>query len=152
MKAIDFIKDSRQEFAKEEVIIKGNNDKEYKINASKKLKDTDIMAMVDDILARSEMCKKENIEFDVVMSMYALMVKYFTDIQFSIYPNMKKQFSHELDMLKAMIDLGVFAEILKQFDTEEVKKIQDAFEKYAQSFKAINNNIITQGLLGGEED
>lgn len=151
MKAIDFIKDSKQTFVKEDVVIEANNGKEYTVGVWKKLKDTSIMALVDDVVLRSEMCKKENIKFDVVMSMYALIVKYFTDIQFSTYPNLKKQFSHELDMLKAMIDLGVFEHLIKEFDADEIKKIQDAFEKYGESFKSISNNIIAQEALGGEE-
>lgn len=151
MKSVDFIKDSKQMFVKEEVVVKGINDKEYKVMVSKKLKDTDIIAIVDDILVRSEMCRKESVKFDVVMSMYALMVKYFTDIQFNTYKDLKKQFMHELDMLNAVIDLGIFGELISHFDKDETKKIQDAFEKYSESFKAISNNVIAQELLGGEE-
>ena len=150
MKAIDFIKDSKNEFTQKEIVVKGNNNKEYKVKINNKLKDTDVMSMVDDLVSRSEMCKKENIKFDTVMSMYALMIKYFTDIQFSTYPNLKRQFAHEIDMLKAMIDLGVFTEILSNFDNGEIKKIEDMFKKYATSFNVINHNEITKQILAGE--
>lgn len=152
IKAIDFIKDSSENFKQEDVVIKGNNEKEYTIKISKKIKDTDIMEIVDSLVLRSDMCKKEKIKFDTVMSMYALMIKVFTDIKFSTYPNLKKVFSHEIDMLKALIDLGLLEQILLQFDKEEVNKIQDTFIKYSESYKAINNNIISQSVLGGEED
>lgn len=151
MKAIDLIKDSNEVFKKEEVVLIGLNNKEYKLMISKKLKDTDIMAIVDDLLVRSDLCKKESIKFDTVMCVYALMIKYFTDIKFSTYPNMKKQFSHEIDMLKALIDLGLLEQILREFDEDEIVKIQSAFEKYKESFKAINNDLITQEVLHGED-
>ena len=150
IKGMDFIKDADKEYEQVEKIIVGCNGSEYKVKISKKIKDSVVMDIVDEILVRSEMCKKENIKFDVVMAIYALMIKHLTDIKFNEYQNMKKQFAHEIDMLKAMIDLHVLESILNEFDASEVKKIQDAFEKYSETFKYINNNIISKKLKDDE--
>ena len=150
VKGIDFIKDANKEYEQVDRIIVGCNGKEYKIKIANKIKESIVMDIVDGILTRSEMCRKENIKFDVIMSTYALIIKYLTDIKFSEYPNMKKQFAHEVDMLKAMIDLQILEPILKEFNTDEIKKIQDAFSKYSKAFKEINNNIISQNLKDDE--
>lgn len=150
IKGIDFIKDANKEYEQVDKIVVGCNGKEYKVKISSKIKDSVVMDIVDEILARSEMCKKENIKFDVVMSIYALIIKHLTDIKFSEYPNTKKQFAHEIDMLKAMIDLQILEPILKEFNIDEIKKIQDAFNKYGNTFRKINDNIISQSLKDDE--
>lgn len=148
MNGIDLIKDSNKEYEKVEKVIIGSNGKEYKVKIANKIRESIVMDIVDGILARSEMCKNEDIQFDVVMSIYALMIKYLTDIKFSEYPNMKKQFCHEIDMLRAMIDLKILEPILKEFNTEEMKKIQQIFDKYAKTLKQVNHNIINKNIKG----
>lgn len=150
IKGIDFIKDANKEYEQIEKVVKGVNGKEYKIKIFNKIKDSVVVDIVDEILIRSEMCKKENIKIDIILSIYALMIKHLTDIKFSEYPNIKRQFSHEIDMLKAMIDLHILEEILSLFDADEINKIKDAFVKYSKTFNHINNNIISQKLKGDE--
>lgn len=152
MKANQFLKDVSEGFGVKEVELKGNNEKTYKIKVSNKFKETDIMKIIDNLLARSEMCKKEDIQFNLLMSLYALLIKTFTDIEFSKYPNIKKEYLTEIAVLESLIDLDVYRQLLSSFDINEIKKVEDMFDKYAKSMKLINNNIIGQEILNGDTD
>lgn len=147
MKANQFVKDVNQEFGFKLVKLKSNNDKMYEIKVANKFKETDIMKIVDGLLERSEMCKKENIKFNILLSLYGLMIKTFTDIEFSKYPNLKKEYLVEINVLESLIDLGVYEQLISSFDKNEIKKIEEIFSKYAKSIKLINNNIIAQNIL-----
>lgn len=147
MKANQFVKDVNQEFGFKLVKLKSNNDKMYEIKVANKFKETDIMKIVDGLLERSEMCKKENIKFNILLSLYGLLIKTFTDIEFSKYPNLKKEYSVEISVLESLIDLGVYEQLISSFDKNEIKKVEDIFRKYAKSIKLINNNIIAQDIL-----
>lgn len=147
MKANQFVKDVNQEFGFKLVKLKSNNDKMYEIKVANKFKETDIMKIVDGLLERSEMCKKENIKFNILLSLYGLLIKTFTDIEFSKYPNLKKEYSVEISVLESLIDLGVYEQLISSFDKNEIKKVEEIFNKYAKSIKLINNNIIAQNIL-----
>lgn len=147
MKANQFVKDVNQEFGFKLVKLKSNNDKMYEIKVANKFKETDIMKIVDGLLERSEMCKKENIKFNILLSLYGLLIKTFTDIEFSKYPNLKKEYSVEISVLESLIDLGVYEQLISSFDKNEIKKVEEIFSKYAKSIKLINNNIIAQNIL-----
>lgn len=147
MKANQFVKDVNQEFGFKLLKLKSNNDKMYEIKVANKFKETDIMKIVDGLLERSEMCKKENIKFNILLSLYGLMIKTFTDIEFSKYPNLKKEYLVEISVLESLIDLGVYEQLISSFDKNEIKKVEEIFSKYAKSIKLINNNIIAQNIL-----
>lgn len=147
MKANQFLKDVNEEFGFKVVKLKSNNDKTYEIKVANKFKETDIMKIVDGLLERSEMCKKENIKFNVLLSLYGLLIRTFTDIEFSKYPNLKKEYLVEINVLESLIDLGVYEQLISSFDKNEIKKVEDIFSKYAKSMKLINNNIIAQNVL-----
>lgn len=147
MKANQFLKDVNEEFGFKVIKLKSNNDKSYEIKVSNKFKETDIMKIVDGLLERSEMCKKENIKFNVLLSLYGLLVRTFTDIEFSKYPNLKKEYLAEINVLESLIDLGVYEQLISSFDKNEIKKVEEIFSKYAKSMKLINNNIIAQNVL-----
>lgn len=147
MKANQFVKDVNQEFGFKLVKLKSNNDKMYEIKVTNKFKETDIMKIVDGLLERSEMCKKENIKFNILLSLYGLLIKTFTDIEFSKYPNLKKEYLVEISVLESLIDLGVYEQLISSFDKNEIKKVEEIFSKYAKSIKLINNNIIAQNIL-----
>lgn len=154
MKAIDFIKESNEVFKMEEIVVETNTGKECRVKVNRKFRDSEIANIIDELVLRSEMCKKENIKFNTVIALYVLMFKAFTDIKFSTYPNLKKQYAHEIDTVMAMVDLGVYEQIINELgkNKEEMAKIQDTFTKYGESFKAINNNVISKEILGGEVD
>lgn len=152
VKSLDFIKDSNKNYEKKDKVIIGNNGKEYRVKIASNIKDSVVMDIVDELLRRSEMCKKENVKLDMVMTIYSLLLKNLTDIEFSQYSSVKKQVSHELDMLKAMIDLQVLEPILNEFDMNEINKIKNAFLKYSETFKKINNNLISKSLKEDEID
>lgn len=151
IKEIDFIQESNKEYEKVKRTFKASNGKSYEISICKKIKNTIIMEIVDDLLKRSEMCKNEKIKFDIVLSTYALLIKHLTDIQFKEFKQVKKQFIYEVDMIKALLDLGLLEQILKELEPGEVDKISESFKDYSYMYKKINHNIISKEI-GTEEN
>lgn len=152
MKANQFLKDVNEEFRFKVVELKSNNGKTYKVKIADKFKETDIMKIVDGLLERSEMCKKENIKFNILLSLYGLVIRTFTDIEFSKYPNLKKEYLVEINVLESLIDLGVYEQLISSFDNREVQKVEEIFSKYAKSMKRINDNIVSQNILKDDKN
>lgn len=143
MKSIELLNLSNQEFKKKEIILTHSSG-DYPVVIDQKFKETEIMKLVQDLVVRSQYCSKHDLEFNVVENIYLLIVKYFTDIKFSKFKSTEKQYNHEIDVLGALINLGLFKQLIEAFDPKEIEQISQIFEKYKESFKAINNTIVTE--------
>ncbi|MEG2546339.1 MAG: hypothetical protein RSA51_07250 [Niameybacter sp.] len=152
MKANELLKDVKKTYERKGIQIESESGKAYTIQMETKFKETKIIEIVDGLVERSVMCTKEGMKFDTTMCLYALMLKQFTDIEFSKFNQLKRQYAHEVEMLKAVIDMGLFTQIMNVFEPEEMKKIEGVFEQYKASFKAIHNEVIAQKVMRGEED
>ena len=146
IKEIDFIQEANKEYEKVKKILKASNGNKYEIYICKKIKHTIIMEIMDELLKRSEMCKKEKIDFDIVLSTYALLIKHLTDIQFKEFKQIKKQFIYEIEMIKALLDLDLLEQILKELDPGEIDKINQSFKDYNDMYRKINNNILSKEI------
>lgn len=146
VKEIDFIQESNKEYEKVKKTLKASNGNEYEVYICKKIKHTIIMEIMDELLKRSEMCKKEKIDFDIVLSTYALLIKHLTDIQFKEFKQVKKQFVYEIEMIKALLDLDLLEQILKELDPGEIDKINQSFKDYNDMYRKINNNILSKEI------
>lgn len=146
IKEIDFIQEANKEYKKAKKTLKASNGNEYEVYICKKIKHTIIMEIMDELLKRSEMCKKEKIDFDIVLSTYALLIKNLTDIQFKEFKQVKKQFVYEIEMIKALLDLDLLEQILKELDPGEIDKINQSFKDYNDMYRKINNNILSKEI------
>ena len=59
---------------------------------------------------------------------------------------MKKQYTHELEIVNCLFDLGLFDQIISRFDKGTMEKIQDSLEKYSKQLKAVSNNKLKEIL------
>ena len=148
---IDFINDAEDVFKKEEVVVISDYGKEYKFKICKKLRDTDIAKIVNQLNKNSLYCSKTNKDYDLIIDMYAILIKMFTDIQFKTYKDTWKQIEHQVRVCSCMIDLGVYKKIVEMFDVESIKKIQDSFTVYDKTFNQINNRFIKQEIDNKKE-
>lgn len=148
MKSNDILNIARKEFAYKKLLLEING-QDYEILIQEKLNETSIASLVTDLIERYEYCSTNNIEFNTIQHIYFLLVKYFTDIKFNAYKELKKSYEHELNTISALIDLEVFDQILNQFDKDTLGRIQNMFEKYSNQLKSVVNdevkNMITEG-------
>lgn len=148
MKSNDILNIARKEFAYKKLLLEING-QDYEILIQEKLNETSIASLVTDLIERYEYCSTNNIEFNTIQHIYFLLVKYFTDIKFNTYKELKKSYEHELNTISALIDLEVFDQILNQFDKDTLGRIQNMFEKYSNQLKSVVNdevkNMITEG-------
>lgn len=136
----DITKLYNQEFKTKRINLITNGGEEFEIEVQEKLNETTIMELVTDLVDRSNYCTENKIEFNEILNTYFLLIKYFTDIKFSSFKSLEKQYSYELRIIKELIDLGIFEQIIKSFDSETMKRIQDSLEKYSKQMNIVANN------------
>ncbi len=147
MKAIDIINESKQEFSKKKIIIIANTGKEYELLIQEKLNETTVAEIVADLIDRSNFCKQREMDFNIVQNIYLLLIKYFTDIKFSKSKSFEKEYSEDLQLINALIDLGLFEQIFKNFNEESLKKVVELFETYAKQMKSITQNQVEKEVI-----
>lgn len=141
-RGLDFINEANKEFGKKEIQIISDFGKEYTIVMNTKIRDSEIPNIINELVDNSKYCAEKGIRYNMIVDMYAILIKTFTDIKFSTYNDKGKQIKHQMDVCESMIDLGAYSKIAENFDESSVKKIQNSFDLYKESFKTINNNII----------
>ena len=146
LKSNDILNIAKKEFAYKQIIVKVADGREFEIQVQEKLNDTTIMDLISDLVERSDYCTKNNIEFNEVLHTYVLLIKYFTDIKFNTYKSIEKQLSYDIQVINAIIDLGLFKQIISHFDKETMEKIQDSMEIYAKQLNQVSNNKLKEML------
>jgi hypothetical protein len=146
MKANEIINIAKKEYAFREVIVTTPDNQEFSVQIQEKLNNTKIMSLIADLVEAKEYCTKNKYKFNEVLYLYVLLIKYFTNIQFTTYKTIQKQISHNLELIECIIDLGVFEQITKYFDLDSMKKIEENLKLYANQMDIISSNSIRQML------
>lgn len=136
-------------FQRKQITVTANGE-EFTVSIDKKFKDTEIAKMFTELVARSEHAKKESLEFDITGHLLILLVKHFTDIQFQETGSIGGDMEIEVRTLNALINLGLFEQIVEQFDKAEVDRISEMLKKQETGLKNIANNIIAMELKNVE--
>ena len=140
----DIINIASEEFAMKEIVCVTNKGKEIKLRIQPKLNDTKILELVASLVERSDYFAKNNLQFEDLYNSYFLLIKYFTDLKFNTYKSIKKQLEYELTAIKAIMDLGIFDQIMNNFDIDTMNKIQEALSKQNKAMQVIANNQLKQ--------
>lgn len=147
MKAIDVINSSKQEYSSRKVVLKASDGIEYEILIQDKLNESALASLVSELTTRSEEFKRLGIEFDMILNIYILIIKYFTDIKFNNYKVLKKQIEHETELFRALIDMNLIDQILNSFDEDCIKDIEKLFDKYPKQMSQITENIAMEEVI-----
>lgn len=142
--ANDIINIASEEFAMKEIICVTNNGKEVKLRIQPKLNDTKVLELVASLVERSNYCAKNNLQFEELYNAYFLLIKYFTDLKFNAYKSIEKQYEHEIEAIKAIMDLGIFDQIMNHFDKNTMDRIQEILNKQSKATQMIVNNQLKQ--------
>ena len=146
-RAIDIINKSKQEFSKKKVIIKSNTNEEFEILIQEKLNETTLSEIVTELTIRSDEFSKLGLEFDLILNLYALLIKYFTDIKFNKSKDLVKQVQHELELVRCLVDLNLLEQILDNFDEDCLKDLEKLFDKYSKQMNKVINNMAEKEVL-----
>ena len=150
VKSINIINDAKQEYARTQVILKANNNKEYEVLIQENLNETTIATIVAELAEYSAKCKENGIDFNITLITYMLLIKHFTDIKFNTYTQFTKQLSHNLQLLNALIDLGLFEQILNKFNDDSKSKILEIFDKYSEQMNRLISTITEKEVLDND--
>lgn len=135
VKANDFISLENRSFKKKEVTLKDINGKTFTINIDETFKRTDLVKIMTDICERAEYCKKNDITFDYTVCLYAMILKYFTDIKFTEYKNIKDKYENEIKLIRALINLELLEQIMNSISPDEMIKFTDIAKEFAMFTK-----------------
>lgn len=140
----------QEAYKRKEIKVKANGE-EYSVCIDEKFKDTEIATILTELVKRSEHAKKESLNFDITGHLLILLIKHFTDIQFQETGSIGKDMDIEVRTLNALINLGIFEQIVERFDKAEVSRISEMIKKHQKGLKAIANNIMAMELKSDEE-
>jgi len=147
MKAIDIINSSKQVFSKKKIIITDIENQEYELEIQEKLDESTLASLVSELTIRSEEFKKLNIEFDMILNIYILIIKHFTNIKFNKYKVLTKQVEHETELIKALINMNLLDQILNNFDENSIKDLEKLFDKYPKQMSQVTENIAMEEVI-----
>lgn len=126
-----------EQYQQKEVTIKVNGT-DYSVKIKEQFKDTEIAELFNELYQRHMYCQKEGLNYDITSGLMALTIKHFTDIEFSTNGNLKDDFENEVQMLDALINLGIFEQVIQQFDKKEIEKMGKKMGEYSNTFKKLS--------------
>lgn len=140
-----------ESFKKVEVKVMAN-DQEFTVVVDKDLKETKIAKMFTELIKRSDYARKENIDLDISAQILILLIKNFTDIEFAEPKDIGEMMELEIRTLNALIDLGLFEQIIIHFDKDQMKKIEQMFEKHQKEMKKMADDMIAINYASMQEE
>jgi hypothetical protein len=147
MKANDIINSAKKEYSFKKITVTSIDGEEYEVQIQEKLNETKLANLVSELTTRSEECKKIGLEFDMILNIYVLIIKYFTNIKFNNNKVFSKQIEQEMEFLKALIDMNLLDQILNNFDENSIKDLEKLFDKYSKQMSQITENIAMEEVI-----
>lgn len=138
-------------FKRKEVKVTANG-QDFKVAIDTKFKDTEVAKVFAELVRRSDYAKKASLDFDITGFILILLIKHFTDIQFQDTNSLGVDMDVEIKTLNALINLGIFEQIIENFDKEEVEKLAEMFKRHEAGIKIMANNMVEKELGIGAED
>lgn len=74
-----------------------------------------------------------------------LIIKYFTNI--SIAKSVENDFEKQIRVLKALIDLEIFEQLMEKFDEDELNKVNEYIKKASDNIREMDRNPEAQKEL-----
>lgn len=140
---LDLIAMEQQRFKPVELTVEANGE-QYSITIQKKFKDTEIARIFTELVKRSDCAREQKLDFDILGTILILLIKHFTDIGFIKCETIEEEMESEIRALNALIDLGLFEQIVSEFDQAEIDRLSEMFEKHKDSVKRISDNFIAK--------
>lgn len=109
---------------------------QYEVLIDTKFQISKIQELIAEVIEKQrELFKIQDI-FDIAYYINFLLIKYFTNINLA----KAEEFDKQIRVFKAMIDLGIFDQVMEAFDEKEVEKINEYLKKASENVKKLGNS------------
>lgn len=132
-------------FKRKQVTVTASGE-EFTVAIDEKFKDTEVAKVFAELVKRSDYAKKASLDFDITAFILILLIKHFTDIHFQETNSTAQNMDIEVRTLNALINLGLFEQIIEHFDKAEVEKLGEMFKKHEAGIKIMTNNMMVKEL------
>lgn len=132
-------------FTKKTITVKDKVGNEYDVIIDNGFRESKVMDIITELQVRSEYFKLHDLEdFNTAMLQQKLLLQHFTDIKFPELDkeNPLKTFSKEANLLKSLIDIGVYEQIMNSFREEDINFMSELFVKYSNNIRKMNDNVL----------
>ncbi len=122
-------------FTQKKIYINVENE-QYEVLIDTKFKISKIQELLAEVVEKTQQLLKLKDIFNIPYYINFLIIKYFTNVEITKV----QDFSEQLRVYKAMLDLGIFDQIMEAFDEKEVEKIGIYLKKMNENLKKLDKN------------
>lgn len=108
----------------------------FEVLIDTKFQPSKIQALIMELAEKYQEIKHLNDVFNISYFANYLIIKYFTDINMAKVDGLEKS----IRVFKALVDLGLFDQIIEKFDENELQKINDYINKMNNRVKEFDKN------------
>lgn len=124
-------------FSQKKVLLESEG-QTFEVLIDTKFQPSKIQALIMELAEQQQKIKHLDDILDISYFVSFLVVKHFTDI--SITKTVGNNFEQQIRVLKAMVDLGIFEQIMDGFDKQELDKINIYIKKASDNIKEMDKN------------
>lgn len=134
-----------EEFSTQEVVVKVR-DSEYVVLVDKKFRLEKIQIMFNEMIQKQAI--RPMSENEMMMYMFFLMIKYFTDLEAC---QGEKDYDEQMHIFNILVELEIITPIMMAFDPNEVSKFSDFSKNLTENIKELTKKIEDDNNVKGEE-
>lgn len=126
---------------------------EYTVSVVLSIRDTKIDSIIADFaFLLDEISKLKEYDGDVVLTTLSLqpacIMYHLTDLYF---PNPQKDLHKFVNAYKVYLDMGIVKEVTDQMTSEDIQKLKDRMEQFAEQYKQMSMILAQDVLKNGEK-
>lgn len=127
-------------YSQREVIID-----EYSFIIDKHFKPTKLYKLIEEFLEKNNYAEENNIQINMILLLYILTIKHFTNIQIG------DTLESQLDALETLTNLNYLERILNEFDQEEFNKVMQTYKQSIDNAKVVSEQLRLQAQQVNEQ-
>jgi hypothetical protein len=112
------------------------NNQTFDVLIDEKFQPTKIQNLIMELAEKQQQIKNLNDILDLSFFANYLIIKYFTNIEMVKVDDLEKS----IRVFKALVDLGIFEQIMDQFDEKEMQKVNEYIKKMSDKVKELDKN------------
>jgi hypothetical protein len=108
----------------------------FKVLIDEKFQPSKIQALIMELVEKYQEIQSLNDVFDISYFANFLIIKYFSNVDMAKVDSLDKA----IRVFKALVDLGLYEQIIDKFDEKELQKLNDYIKKMNDRAKEIEQN------------
>lgn len=124
-------------FTQKKIILEAEG-QTFEVLIDTKFQPSKIQALIMELAEQQQKIKNLDDILDISFYSSYLLIKHFTDI--SITKTVENDFEQQIRVFKALVDLGLYDQIIDSFEESEMNKINEYLKKANDRIKEIDKN------------